>query len=232
MGTVQQTRSQSVRLARGDPGVENTDAVWKGLYQIGGVAALMVGAWLLFGAVDLSLMGPQADTLNGWLSLLQNNWLVVIFKLHAGFSGVQTNPLYGLNLLDIAIMALVGAVHLGLYAALRRTSKLWSIIALAQPFLGLLIFIATQQAGRSGVLGAGVVISFVMLGSHSFGKATAYGGILASILLLIGDFSEGIVHSNIIAILTGIGYLLLTTWFCLVARRLLQLGRDGHGSAK
>ncbi len=230
MNTVQPARSQSVSLARDDPGVENADSAWKGVYKIGGVAALMVGALLLFAAIDLGITGPQAGTLNGWLSLFEDNWLVVIFKLHVGFNGLQRDPLYGLNLLDIAIMALVGAVHLGLYAALRRTSKFWSIIALAQPFLGILIFMATKHAGRSGVLGAGLVISFVMLGSHSFGKATACVGILASILLLIGDISVGIVHSNLIPILIGIGYVLLTTWFFMVARRLLQIGRAGHGS--
>ena len=118
------------------------------------------------------------------------------------------------------------------YAAIRKSGQFWSIVALAQAILAPVLFVATQSFGRSGVMGAGLVASAVMLGSHRFGKATAYVGILASILLLIGDFSVGIVHSNIIAILIGIGYVLLIIWFLIVARRLLQLGRPSHGSPK
>ena len=205
---------------------ETAGSRWNWLYKAGGTAALITGVLFLIAIIDLINTGFQPGTINGWLSLFQNNWLIVIFKLHAGFNGVQPDLLYVLNLLDIVIMALVGTMYLGLYAALRRTSKVWSIIALVQPFLGIVIFIATKTAGRSGVMGAGLVISFVMLRSSIFGKETAYMGILASALLLVGDFSVSITHSNIVAILTGIGYMLLTTWFFLVGRRLFRLGQS------
>jgi hypothetical protein len=124
-------------------------------------------------------------------------------------------------------MALVATTYLGLYAALRRTSRIWSIIAAVMPFLGIVVFIATRIAGRSGVMGAGLVISFVMLRSNSFGKVTAFVGILSSALLLAGDFgTTESSPSTIVAVLIGIGYVLLMTWFFLIARRLLQLG---HG---
>jgi len=134
--------------------------------------------------------------------------------------------LHVLNFLDIAILALVGTMYLGLYAALRRTSRIWSIIALMQPFLGIVIFIATANAGRSTVMGAGLVISAVMLRSNIFKRVTAYVGILANIILLIGDFSAGIIpSSNTVATLFGIGYVLLTIWFFIVAKTLFsQMG--------
>jgi hypothetical protein len=122
-------------------------------------------------------------------------------------------------------MVLVATLFLGLYVALRRASKIWSIIALAQPFLGIVIFIATNSAGRSAVMGAVLVISFVMLRSDTFSNATAYVGILASVLLLVGDVSVSIARSSTIAILVAIGYVLLIVWFFLVGRRLFQLGR-------
>jgi hypothetical protein len=75
-------------------------------------------------------------------------------------------------------------------------------------------------------MGAGLVISAVMLRTNIFNKVTAFMGLLSGILLLVGDISVGIAPSNIIAILTGIGYMLLMTWFFLIAWRLLQLGRD------
>jgi hypothetical protein len=194
------------------------------VYKIAGVAASMAEILLLVAMISLiaSVLLPGATT--GWLLPFQNNWLIVIFKLHAGFSGVQMDLLHVLNFLDIAILALVGTMHLGLYAVLRRTSKIWSIIALAQPFLGIVLFIATKTTGRSSVMGAVLVISVVMLRSNIFKKVTAYMGILASVLLLAGDFSAGIPPLNSIATLFGIGYVLLMTWFFLIARRLFQAG--------
>jgi hypothetical protein len=136
--------------------------------------------------------------------------------------------LYGLNPLDIAIMVLVAIMVLGLYTALRRTSRIWSLVAAVMPILGIILFIATKLAGRSGVMGTGLVISFVMLRSNIFGRMTAVWGILASLLLLAGDFgTTANSHSTIVAILVGIGYVLLMTWFFLVGRRLLQLGQSG-----
>ena len=165
-------------------------------------------------------------TTSSLLTLFQNNWLVVIFKLHAGFNGIESNLLYELKLLDIVIMAFVATTCLGLYVALRRTSKIWSAIAAVQPIVGIVLFIATKTAGRSAVMGAELVISAVMLRTTLFNKLTAFLGMLSSVLLLVGDFSVGITHSYVIAILTGIGYVLLMTWFFLIARRLFQLGRD------
>jgi hypothetical protein len=51
-------------------------------------------------------------------------------------------------------------------------------------------------------------------------------GILSSTLLFIGDVSVDISQSYIFAILTAIGYVLLTVWFFLIAQRLFQLGGD------
>jgi hypothetical protein len=205
---------------------ETADTRWIWLYKLGALAALMAGALVLMPIIELVITRFQPGTVNRWSSLLQNNWLVVIFKLHAGLEGVQPSLLYILNPLDIALMALIGTMYLGLYAALRRTSKIWSIVALAQPFLGIVIFMATRSAGRSGVMGAGLVISIVMLRSRIFNKVTAYMGILSSSLLFVGDISVGISQSYIFAILTAIGYVLLTAWFFLIAQRLFQLGGD------
>jgi hypothetical protein len=195
---------------------EAASSPWNWLQTVSGSAALFVGVLLLVAAIDLIL--------DVWLSPFQNNWLAVIFQLHAGVGGVHIDLLYGLNVLDIAILALVGVMYLGLYAALRTSSNIWSAIALAQPILGLVLFILTRTAGRSTVMGAGLVISIVMLRSNTYSKLTAYVGLLASVLLLVGDVTVGIPQSNIIAGLFGVGYVLLTTWFFLVAARLFQLG--------
>jgi hypothetical protein len=59
-------------------------------------------------------------------------------------------------------------MNTGLYVALRQTSRIWSMIAASKPVLGMALFIVTKLAGRSGVMGAGAVISFVMLRSKVF----------------------------------------------------------------
>lgn len=206
---------------------EAAESRWNWLFKVSGLASLILGVIFLIGMVSLITAGLRPGTITGWLSLFQNNWLVVLFKLNAGFDGVQFDLLYGLNPLDIAIMSLAATMNLGLYAALRRTSRVWSMIAAVIPFLGIVLFIATEIAGRSGVMGAGLVISFVMLRSNIFGKVTAFVGILASVLLLAGDFSTAAnSHSNIVAMLVGIGYMLLMTWCFLIGRRLVQPGRS------
>jgi hypothetical protein len=205
--------------------LRGADSRWSWLYKISGAAALLAGVLLLVGMINLIITVLQPGTINGWLSSFEDNWLIVIFRVHAGFSGAQVGLLHGLDFLDTVILALVGTMYLGLYAALKRTSRIWSIIAAIQPFLGIVLFVATKTAGRSGVMGAGLVISLVMLWSRTFDKATACIGILASVLLLAGDFSAGVISPSIVVTtFFGVGYVLLTTWFFLVAQRLFRLG--------
>ncbi len=200
------------------------DSRWSWLFRISGGAALISG--LVLGMGLISLMGAvQTGTASGWLSSFQSLWLIVILKLHAGFGGVQLDQLTGLNLLDLVFLALVGVMHLGLYAALRRTSRVWSIVAAIQPWLGMVLLLATNTAGRSTVMGAALVASVLMLRSALFKRTTAYIGLLASVLLLIGDFSAGVISpSPLVATLFGIGYVLLATWFFLIADALIRPG--------
>lgn len=203
--------------------VEKTDSSWNWLYKVSSAAALITGLLFMIGGIDLIVTGLQLGTITGWLSSFGNIWLLLLFKLHAGVNGVQMSQLYALNLLDIVIMVFVATTFLGLYFALKRASKIWSIIALVMPFLGILIFIATKSAGRSAVMGAVLVMSFVMLRNNSFSNGTAFLGILASVLLLIGDISVSFALSSIIAIFVSIGYIFLIIWFFIVSRRLFQL---------
>jgi hypothetical protein len=158
--------------------IEAMDSRWNWIYKFSSVTALIAGILFLIAGIELIIMVFQSGTINGsfW-----SNWLILLFKLHAGFNGIQLNQLYVLNLLDIVIMVFIALTFLGLYVALRRASKIWSIIALIQPFLGILIFIATQSAGRSAVMGGILVISFVMLQNNTFKNFTAFLGIIASL---------------------------------------------------
>jgi hypothetical protein len=166
---------------------------------------------LLLAAIEPIASLFHTDPVIGWLSPLAGLWLVVIFKVHSGFSGMGLPT--GLNLLDLAILTLVAVMHLGLYTLLRKTSRVWAVVAAIQPLLGMALFLATANAGRSAVMGSALVASFVMLRGGSVSKAVAYMGIAASLLLLAGDFTAGVVPpSTLIASLFAAGYALLTTW--------------------
>jgi hypothetical protein len=205
--------------------VETAKYRWNRVHRISGAAALILGGLFLVALINLLTSSIEPGIENGWFSPFQNNWLLVLFQLNAGLNGVQFDLLSVLNPLDLAILALVATMYLGLYAALEKTSRILSLIAAIQPFLGIVLFVATKMAGRSGVMGAGLVISLVMLRSNIFGKVIALVGILASVLLLIGDLSTTPdSHSSIVAMLVAIGYVLLTAWFFLIARKLFQLG--------
>ena len=206
--------------------IEAKGFTWKWLYKVSGVAALLLGGAFLVAMVSLITTIHQPGASNEWLLLFQNNWLMVLFKLNAGVEGTAFENLHGLNGLDIGIMALVAVTYVGLCFALRRISKVWSIIAAALLVLGILVFIATKLAGRSGVMAAGLIISILLLRSDLFGKMTASIGILACVFLLVGDFgtSES-THSAAVAALVGAGYVLLTIWFLLIGRKLLMIHR-------
>jgi len=198
---------------------ETIGSVGKGVYKVGAVSALILLVLFLIGSIGI------ITNINGWFTPFVNNWLVVLFKLNAGFSGIQTDLLNVLNLLDIAIMPLFCTMFLALYVALKRTSRIWSLIATALPFLGIPVFLITGTAGRSTLLIGGLIISVVMLRSKIFSKPTAYVGIVASVLLFFaGDIATAAFSSsNIIALFIAAGYVLWMIWFSLIARRLFQL---------
>jgi len=152
---------------------ETGESRWGWLYRASGLAALMVGMLFLLGMIGLAITGLRPGAIYGWLATVQDNWLAVLLKLNAGIDGVQFDQLHGLNLLDIAIMALGATTFVGLYAALRQTSGIWPLIAAAMPVVGIAVLYATRIAGRSGGMAAGLVISCVMLRSNVFGKEIA-----------------------------------------------------------
>lgn len=201
----------------------------RSLFRIGSVAAFTLGVLFLLAAVSLIFSVLQSGRINAWLAPIQNNWLSILFQFNANIGRTSAN-LLALNLLDAVILVLAGLLLLGLFAALRETSRVWAIVATIQPFLGLVLFLVTKMAGRSGVLGAVLVISIVMLRSRRFNKETAFVGILAGGCLLAGDmFTSFDAPSPLLASLLALGYVLLLGWFFLVGRILFQLA---HGLAE
>ena len=189
------------------------------------MAALLLFGVFLIGINQIISPGSKQNVAMGWLSSLQNNWLIVLFDINFEINKAQINCLNVLDIQDIVIMALFGVMSIGLFVVLRRTSKFWALVAVCLPFLGIVVFLITQTAGRSGLLVAGLIFSILMMKNDVFRKVSAYVGIAASALLFFGgDLGTTFLPpSKQIAILIGIGYVLWILWFVLVGRRLFQI---------
>jgi hypothetical protein len=180
-------------------------------------------AWVLSVLFAIGITG--VGNLYGRYAFLQNNWLIVLFKMNVRSYNAQTSMLNIFNILDLAIMVLVCILFLSLNVVLYRVHKFWSSIATSLPFLGITLFLITHTAGRSGLLIGVLIFSAVMFRSNIFGKVSAWLGIAASTLLFFaGDIGTTIFSSSIIiAVLIGIGYLLWIVWFALIGLKLFQL---------
>lgn len=191
------------------------------LYKAGATSALLMLVLFLIGAISIITTSLRITINNGWLMQLQDNWLVVLFKINMGLQA----DLNVINLIDLLIMVLFCAMSLGLYHGLKKTSKIWSLIATALPFLGIPLFLATTTAGRSTLLIATLLISLIILRSNTFSKLTAYVGIVASVLLFFaGDIATAIISSSSdVAIFIAFGYVLWMLWLLFIAQKLYQL---------
>ncbi len=231
---------------------DNADSTYKGLYRLGGVAALIAAA-LTLGEVILLALYPLPGTIQDWFMLFQRNRLLGLLDLWG---------------LEVPMYAMFAIVFLALYIALRRADKGLMAIALIFAILGIGVFLATNNpfsmlslsnqhaaattdAERSTLLAAGqallantsqravggfnmglflvsiagLIISSVMLRSDTFRKSIAYVGILAHALSLADYLREALTSSAVVALLIILpNALLLVTWLGLVGRRLYQLG--------
>jgi hypothetical protein len=178
--------------------------------RVAGVAALTVAVLLILGAVGLAVSSHPRGL---------RNWLVVLFQVNAGTGNLPSEPLRLINWLDVPILVLVAVTFLGLWPGLGRLHKVWMAIAVALPLLGIPALLLTHQAGRSGVMGGGIVAAVLMLTTRGL---TSLGiiGLLANGLLLVGDFTTADSRTPI-AFAVAIGYGLLVIWYAAIGVRLL-----------
>ncbi len=181
----------------------------------GGGAAVAFAALLLVGLVGLIV--PAAG-------LGLRNWLVVLFGLNSGLGTLPADPLRVFNVFDVVALVLVGVAFLGLWPVLSKISRVWTAIAIVLPLAGIGVLLATGLAGRSAVMGAGIIVGFLMLKSPGF-KVLAWLGVVANALLLFADFATGTSPVPVVAGAVGIGYLLLVAWFVLLGVRQLRRTR-------
>jgi hypothetical protein len=198
---------------------------WKGLYQVGSAAALAavlifrrwLGAEFLFArAIGIIRVGPRAmpNTVLDWFTLLRAHRLIGLTLLNA---------------FDIVNYALVGLIFLGLYAALRRTNRSSMTLATMLGFVGIAVYVASNQAfsmlslsdqyavattdaQRFTLLAAGQALLAIhnpnVLGQAtlSFFLVTLAGLIMSTVMLSSSGFSKGTAYTGILANVFGLGY--------------------------
>ena len=234
---------------------ETADLRWKGLYKIGGAAAL-IAAVLLLTEIVIFTVWPQPTTVADYFALFQTSRLIGLLDFY---------------LLEFLAYALFAPMFLAIYVAIRRANESYMALALTLAITGVAVFLTTnnpfsmlslsnqyaaattneqkdlflaagqailantnQRAVEGFNMGflllsiAGVIISIVMLKSKTFSKVIAYVGILTFAISLV-DYIRVVFIPSISLLLFIIAItsgLLLLIWLVLIGRRLLQLGQS------
>jgi hypothetical protein len=202
----------------------------KYLYKVGAIAALMAAVlfrrnmdaeYLLLRGVGIIHTGPTIapSTVVEWFALLNQNKLLGLTLL---------------NIFDLVNYALLGLIFLATVAALQQTRKSFMTIVTALGFLGIMIYLgsnqalsmlslsnqyasATTAAHRSTLLAAGQAalalhenVSYQGNGLYiSFLLVSVAGLILSFVMLKSDSFSRISASMGITANLLGLGYYLM-----------------------
>jgi hypothetical protein len=226
------------------PPTERVDAAWRWLYRIGGSAAVLLAALTVLHAAAFVVVGLPTTVVE-WFALFERNGLLglLAFELLMVVYVVLSVPVVlalavALRRASPSLTALYAALSLvgigafiaarpafemlflsGQYAAATTDAQRAVVLAAGEAMLATFHGTAFQVSYVLGSVG-GLLISAAMLRSTLFGKATAYVRIASSVL----DF--GIYVPTIGLVISLVSVVCLLIWNILIARRLLQLGRD------
>lgn len=230
--------------------ITNADAAWKPLYKVGGVAALIVAVFIPV-QVILFIGWPPPSSVAGYFTLFQNNRLLGLIDLDLLMIVDELMMVPMLLALYIALrraspsaMLLAttfGLIAVVLYCVSREAT--FTMSALSDQYA-----VATTEAQKSIYLAAGqtmlaifngtafdiyyilgavssLITSVVMLRSKLFSRATAYVGIVTSVLMLVPP-TVGMIG----LILSLLSLVPTMVWLILIARRLFQPDQLEGGS--
>ncbi len=232
-----------------EPPVTTTDARWQSLYRIAGVATFVQLACTLMTLIVAISLGSEPTTADEYFTVLQQDRLVGILRMDFAslinvmlFTIVSFAVYMVLRRINEAYAALATAlVFVGVAIALTSHSA-FSMIYISDQYA-----LATTAAQRSQLLAAGtaviasdwwhstgglmaglflqggtVLLSWIMLRSQQFSKATAYAGMLANGLDWI-HVLVGLVLPGVATILLMIGGLFYLVWYPMLGRDLFRL---------
>lgn len=230
----------------------NEDSKWKDLYKIGGITAIIAAVLLLIEIIVFTIW-PQPTTVNEYqiLFLYQHHQIIGLFYMNVlqVVSYILFVPTFlaiyialkrfNESYMAIAIiLAIIGiAIFLAnnnafpafclsnLYDAgdlIQKSDISWAmyntLANTSQPALG------GFNMGFLLVTFAGLIYSYVMLGSNIFSKKIAFLGILTFAIALT-DYFRVILKpmEPILLLITTTSTILLIIWLIVIGRRLLQL---------
>ena len=225
---------------------------WKSIYRLGGITALIL---ILVPPAEIAIdylpgmnrASGSIVTVVDWFRLFQTNWFLGLRDL--GFLNIV-----GAALLIPTILAIYSALKREneAYAALGTIlflvgiavyiagSRAFPMLSLSSQYAS-----ATTEAQRSLLAAAGqamlaegqsrsgiliiefacLLISAVMLTGKVFGQATACAGMLGNALMMVVEIFFVPVSRGVGMGFAACGGISIITWYALVGRRLLQLGR-------
>jgi hypothetical protein len=195
------------------------------LRKSGVISSLLLGLILLSALLSLACSIIWSPTNSAFVASITNNWLITIFKIHANILPSEPNPLLGINLNDIVILILFILTCLSFLRKSQKHTNTWIIVASSLMILGILIFLITHLAGRSSFMASGIIISFLLFSGVYHNKIAGSSGLIANLLLLIGDFTVN-THLKIIPVLFGMGYLLAIIWIFLLMKIIAGTNND------
>jgi hypothetical protein len=173
--------------------------------RLGGVAAALEATVLSVGVVGLIVASPVLQP-----------WLAVLFGINAALAGLSMDALSVISAIDIVVLALAVLAFAGFWPGPGKPHRIWMGLAILLPLAGIAVLLATGLQGRSGLMGGGIVLSVLLVGSRTF-RPLGYLGGAANLLLLVGDFSTSGARSALVASLVAVGYVLLVIWFAWIA---------------
>ncbi len=230
---------------------QTADSKWKSLYRVGGTAPLVALAFYLIETLAMILGGAYPTTTESWFALLQRNKLLGLLDLNAldilsiALLGTLFLALYQLlKRYDESYMAIAAFfAFLGIAVFVVPRVAMLSVLPLSDQYAA-----ATAEAQRTRILTAGetlgslgtatpqtagfffitvavLIISLVMLRGRALGKATAYAGILASVVTFANDISL-LVAPSMAGFLLPVSGVCWIIWWVLISRTLFKLSEN------
>lgn len=224
----------------------------KSLYRIGGVAPLVAAAFYMSQFLIIFSDETYPTTPQGWFDLFQRSKLLGLFFLNAldifsvALLGVMFLALYvalgQTNQAYMAIAAFCAFLGVAVFVS-ARADLVTATLTLSEQYAE-----ATAEAQRSQLLAAGwaahsitratpetlgfffmavagLITSIVILQGETFGKVTAYVGILASVFTFANQASI-VIAPLLPAILLPLNGLLWLVWWLLASRGLFRLASE------
>ena len=220
------------------------DSAWKPLYRVGGAAALTIVVLFVLQLIVL-VASPPPSTVIGYFTLFHKNALLGLLDLDllSLADYVLFVPMFlalyaALRRASPSFMAIATTLALVGIAAYFASNTAFNMLSLSNQYAA-----ATTETQRYTFLAAGqamlaiyqgtafyvsyvllaiapLIISVVMLRSNTFGKVTAYVGIVANVLA-VGFFIPAI--GVFLSLISVVGLLI---WYVLIARGLFMLAQS------